>query len=81
MTHISASWLRLMVFILALWSVFGVAVATLIVYGVFDHVAMSPAVMATAVATGVAIFTTFTGLAVLGVVKRLNRALSAGANG
>ena len=69
-----------MVFILALWSAFGVAVATMIVYGVFDKVAMSPAVMATAVATGFGIFTTLAGLAVLGVVKRINRALSTGAN-
>lgn len=78
MAHIGAGWLRFLVFILALWSIFGVAVATLIVYGVFDNVAMTPAVMATAVATGVGIWVTLLGLAVLGVVKRVNRALSAG---
>ncbi len=76
MTHIGAGWLRFLVFVLALWSIFGAAVATLIVYGVFDNVAMTPAVMATAVATGVGIFTTLVGLAVLGVIKRINHALS-----
>jgi hypothetical protein len=39
---------------------------------------MTPAVMATAVATGVGILGTLVGLAMLGVVKRINRALSAG---
>ena len=78
MTHIGAGWLRFLVFLLALWSLFGAAVATMIVYGVFDSVAMTPAVMATAVATGVGIFTTLIGFAILGVIKRINRALSAG---
>lgn len=78
MTHITAGWLRFLILILALWSLFGAAVATMIVYGVFDNVAMTPAVMATAVATGIGIFTTLIGLAVLSVVKRINRALSAG---
>ena len=59
-----------------LWSLFGVAVATMIVYGVFDNVAMTPAVMATVVGTGASMFATLLGLAVLGVVKRINRALS-----
>lgn len=65
-------------FVLALWSLFGVAVATLIVYGVFDNVAMTPAVMATAIATGVGLIGTLVGLAVLGVVKRINKALTQG---
>jgi hypothetical protein len=43
---ISAGWLRFFVIVLGLWSMFGVAVAVLIVYGIFDHVAMTPAVMA-----------------------------------
>lgn len=79
MTHIGAAWLRFFVLILALWSLFGVAVATMIVYGVFDNVAMTPAVMATAVASGVGIFCTLAGLAMLGVIKRINRVLAAGA--
>lgn len=78
MTRIGAGWLRFLVLMLALWSLFGIAVATMIVYGVFDNVAMTPAVMATAVATGVGILGTLVGLAMLGVVKRINRALSAG---
>lgn len=79
MKHISAGWLRLWVVILAAWSIFGVAVATMIVYGVFDNVAMTPAVMATAIATGVGIIGTLAGIATLGVVKRVNRALEKGA--
>ena len=75
MKHISAGWLRFLVILLALWSAFGVAVATMIVYGVFNNVAMTPAVMATAVATGTGILTTLVGLAVLGIVKRINRVL------
>ena len=78
MTRIGAGWLRFLVLMLALWSLFGIAVATMIVYGVFDNVAMTPAVMATAVATGVGILGTLVGLAMLGVVKRINSALSAG---
>ena len=78
MTRIGAGWLRFLVLMLALWSLFGIAVATMIVYGVFDNVAMTPAVMATVVATGVGILGTLVGLAMLGVVKRINRALSAG---
>lgn len=75
MAKVSAGWLRFFIFLLAVWSLFGIAVATMIVYGVFDNVAMTPAVMATAIATGVGIFSTFAGLAMLGVVKRINRAL------
>jgi hypothetical protein len=76
MSKVTAAWVRFFVLILALWSLFGIAVATMIVYGVFDNVAMTPAVMATAIATGTAIFTTLLGFSVLGLVKRLNRALS-----
>ena len=73
MPRISTAWLRFLVIILGLWSVFGVAVAIMIVYGVFDHVAMSPAVMATVIATGTAMIVTLMGFAVLGIIKRLNR--------
>lgn len=77
MSNITAGWVRFYVLLLMLWSVFGIAVATMIVYGMFDHVAMTPAVMATVVGTGAAIFSTLLGFAVIGVVKRVNRALSA----
>lgn len=76
MTKVTAGWLRFYVLILFLWSVFGVAVSTMIVYGVFDNVAMAPPVMAAAIGTGTAIFATLMGFAMLGVVKRVNRALS-----
>lgn len=76
MTKVTAGWLRFYVLILFLWSVFGVAVSTMIVYGVFDNVAMTPPVMAAAIGTGTAIFATLMGFAMLGVVKRVNRALS-----
>ena len=80
MPKISTTWLRLWVFVLLLWFLFGVAVATMIVYGVFDHVAMSPAVMATTVATGTAMIVAFMGFAILGVVKRINRSQPDGAS-
>lgn len=78
MKQISAAWLRLLVLLLAGWSLFGVAVATMIVYGVFDNVAMSPAVMATAIATGVGIIVTLVGIAILGIVRRINHNLGLG---
>lgn len=76
MSKVTAGWVRFYLLLLMLWSLFGIAVATMIVYGVFDNVAMTPAVMATAVGTGAAIFSTLLGFAVLGVIKRVNRALS-----
>jgi hypothetical protein len=75
MAKVKVGWLRIFVLTLAIWSLFGIAVAVMIVYGMFNNVATSPAVMATAIGTGAAILSTLTGLAILGVVKRINLAL------
>lgn len=53
--------MRLAALLLLLWALFGCAVVVMMVYGVFDHVAVDASVMATVLATG----TTF--LASLGV--------------
>jgi hypothetical protein len=37
-----------------LWGLFGCAIVILMIYGVFDHVAMNDAVMAAVLATGTA---------------------------
>ncbi len=44
----------LMALLFAIWGLFGVAVVTGMVYGAFDHVAMTDAVMAGVLATGTA---------------------------
>ena len=40
--------------LLLLWALFGCAVVVMMIYGVFDHVAMNDAVMAAVLATGTA---------------------------
>lgn len=54
-----------------IWFVFGIAVTTMIVYGVFDHVAMGPSVMAAVLATGTAFLGFLTALAAARAVRRL----------
>jgi hypothetical protein len=46
--------MRLVALLLLFWALFGCAVVVMIVYGVFDHVAMNASVMAAVVATGTA---------------------------
>jgi hypothetical protein len=47
--------MRLVALLLLLWALFGCAVVVMMVYGVFDHVAMNAPVMAAVLATGTAI--------------------------
>jgi hypothetical protein len=46
--------MRLVALLLLFWALFGCAVVVMIIYGVFDHVAMNAPVMAAVVATGTA---------------------------
>jgi len=46
--------MRLVALLLLFWSLFGCAVVVMMVYGVFDHVAMNAPVMAAVMATGTA---------------------------
>jgi hypothetical protein len=48
--------MRLVALLLLLWALFGCAVVVMMVYGVFDHVAMNAPVMATVLATGTVVF-------------------------
>ncbi len=44
----------LVALLLLLWALFGCAVVVMMIYGVFEHVAMNDAVMAAVIATGTA---------------------------
>lgn len=44
--------MRVAAMLLLLWALFGCAVVVMMVYGVFDHVAMNAPVMAAVLATG-----------------------------
>jgi hypothetical protein len=46
--------MRLVALLLLLWALFGCAVVVMMIYGVFDHVAMNDAVMAAVLASGTA---------------------------
>lgn len=46
--------MRLLGVLLLLWSLFGGAVAVMMIYGVFDHVALNSPVMAAILASGTA---------------------------
>jgi hypothetical protein len=46
--------MRLVALLLLLWALFGCAVVVMMIYGVFEHVAMNDAVMAAVLATGTA---------------------------
>lgn len=46
--------MRLVALLLLFWALFGCAVVVMMIYGVFDHVAMNAPVMAAVVATGTA---------------------------
>jgi hypothetical protein len=46
--------MRLLALLLFFWALFGCAVVVMMIYGVFDHVAMNAPVMAAVVATGTA---------------------------
>ncbi|MGX1308664.1 ABC-type antimicrobial peptide transport system permease subunit [Amorphus suaedae] len=56
-----------------LWFVFGVAMTSMMVYGVFDNVAMGPAVMAAVLATGTAFIGFVTALAAAAAARRARR--------
>ena len=56
--------------LLLIWSLCGTLVTIMIVYGVFDNVALGPAVMATIVATGNGFLGVLTALAVLRALRR-----------
>jgi hypothetical protein len=47
--------MRLVALLLLLWGLFGAAVVVMMMYGVFDHVAMNDAVMAAMLAAGTAL--------------------------
>jgi hypothetical protein len=49
--------MRIIAVLLLLWALLGCAVVVMLVYGVFEHVAMNDAVMATVIATGTAFLT------------------------
>jgi len=46
--------MRLLAVLLLLWALFGCAVIIMMIYGVFEHVAMNEPVMAAVLATGTA---------------------------
>jgi hypothetical protein len=46
--------MRLVAILLLLWALFGCAVVVMMIYGVFQHVAMNEPVMAALLATGAA---------------------------
>ena len=46
--------MRLVAILLMLWALFGCAVVVMMIYGVFQHVAMNEPVMAAVLATGTA---------------------------
>ena len=46
--------MRLVALLLLLWALFGCAVVVMMIYGVFDHVAMNAPAMAAVVAIGAA---------------------------
>ena len=46
--------MRLVALLLFLWALFGCSVVVMMIYGVFDHVAMNASVMAAVLATGTA---------------------------
>jgi hypothetical protein len=46
--------MRVVALLLLFWALFGCAVVVMMVYGVFDHVAMNAPVMAAVIATGTA---------------------------
>jgi len=55
------------------WFVFGIAVTVMMVYGVFDQVAMGPAVMAAVLATGAAFLGFVTAIAAARAARRARR--------
>ena len=59
--------------LLMLWALFGCAVVVMMIYGVFEHVAMNGPVMAAVLATGTAFLGSF---ASLGSWRRGKRALN-----
>jgi hypothetical protein len=46
--------MRIVALLMLLWALFGFAVVVMMIYGVFEHVAMNDAVMAAVLATGIA---------------------------
>lgn len=56
-----------------IWFGFGIAVTTMMVYGVFDNVAMGPAVMAAVLATGTAFLGFLTAIAAARAARRARR--------
>jgi len=56
-----------------IWFVFGVAVTSMMVYGVFDNVAMGPAVMAAVLATGTAFLGFVTAVTLAAAIRRTRR--------
>jgi hypothetical protein len=46
--------MRLVALLMLLWALFGFAVIVMMIYGVFEHVAMNDAIMAAVLATGTA---------------------------
>lgn len=57
------------------WFVFGIIVVVMIVYGMFDHVALGPAVMAAIVGTGASFLAAWLSLAIILTMRR-SRAVS-----
>jgi hypothetical protein len=53
--------MRIVAILLLLWGLFGVAVVVMMIYGVFEHVAMNDAVMAAALAAGAALLASLAG--------------------
>jgi hypothetical protein len=51
--------MRLVALLLLLWGLFGAAVVVMMIYGVFEHVAMNDAVMAAVLAAGTALLASF----------------------
>ncbi|MDD7912141.1 hypothetical protein PUV47_19600 [Pseudovibrio exalbescens] len=64
-------WLWACLLLLFMWFGFGVAVTTMIVYGVFEGVALGPSVMATIVATGTCFLSALAVLVVLLLVRKV----------